>query len=140
MKDFGYCIWYLPKTTGSKDDWNCKTDNFPCHITLKKNLSFIQAIKQYHNIIPQDLEFELDTQVVSQQEGFHSLYYTLKLINNSDPIPYWIPEDLHISFKYSYTEFLKCDKELIMPSMHFDKIALVNCNGHYKNWTIIDQK
>lgn len=138
MKDFGYCIWYLPKDTGSKEDWIHKTYGFPCHITLKKDLTFLQAIKEYHNIIPQEIEFELNAQVVSQQEGFHSLYYTL--IPKTTKLPYWIPEDLHVSFKYSYDQFLKCDKELLIRSTHFNRIALVNCTGHYKNWIIIDKK
>lgn len=139
MKDFGYCVWYLPRITHSPHDWNLLTDGFPCHITIKKNLSFLDAIKLYHNIVPQSLDFKLAAQVVTQSSGFHALYFDVVPLTE-DPLPFWIPDKPHVSFKYSYDEFLECQKEPILQESTFDRVALVNCNGHYNDWLIIDVK
>ena len=142
MKDFGYCVWYLPKKTYSPHDWSLLTDGFPCHITIKKNMSFIDAVKLYHNIVPQSIYFTLSAQVVSQSSGFHALFFDL--IPTSDttlhPLPFWLPDKPHVSFKYSYDTFLECQKEPILQDSIFDRIALVNCSGHYNDWFIIDVK
>lgn len=133
MKDFGYCIWYMLEPN---HEWEKLTHGFPCHITLHKNLSFPQAVKHYHNITPADSTFTLKSQTISHDDGFHSLYYTLDCDNPS----YWIPKDPHVSFKYSYDEFLQCEKEPFVKTAKFCKIALVNCTGHYDDWKIIDVK
>ena len=138
MDGFGYCVWYLPKDTGSPHDWSRLTKHFPCHITISKNLSFFQAAKLYHDIVPQSIEFELRGQVVSYSSGFHSLYFNLEPLSHD--LPSWLPESPHVSFEYSYDSFLECGKEPLVQKSTFHKIALVNCSGHYTKWSFIEVK
>lgn len=134
MKNFGYCVWYVLE---GGHEWHNKTDGFACHITIKKGLTFNDAVRLYHSIKPEERDIEIDKQMIQDDDGFLNMYYTIKEI---DQKPVWMPEVAHVSFMYKYNGVIEFQKEMNIRKGRFNKIALVCCDGHYKDWKIIDEK
>ena len=141
MKNFGYCIWFLPKNT----KWNTFTNGFISHMTIKHSLTLSEAQNIYSklNCISKTVKL-IKNYTLSCEDNFHALYYTLEKIDNK---PEWWPDNAHVSFLYKYKEQIT-NSEISHHHIHniskictFDKIALVDCNNkHFKDWKIIKSK
>lgn len=126
MKDFGYCVWYILE---SNHPWNSIIDFTP-HITIKSNLTLNQAYMLYDSIIPRNIKFTISQKYISCEENFYAIYYSCIIENLSDS---------HISFGYNYYTV----PDVATPNINTgvcDKVGLVKCKGHYKNWKILEIK
>ena len=52
MKDFGYCVWYIPEN----GPWHRFTNGFTPHVTIKHSLSYSDALRLYLAIDPKTIE------------------------------------------------------------------------------------
>ena len=91
MKDFGYCVWFIPEN----GPWHRFTNGFIPHVTIKHSLTYSDALRLYLAIDPKTIEVQLDSARVSVEKDFWALFYNLKPIENK---PDWYPKDPHISF------------------------------------------
>ena len=138
MKSFGYCLWYLPI---KKHKWYSLTTGFFPHISIKTDLTLNSAKHLYKyfnkNITTVTLEDKLN---VSNEIGFNAAYFNVK---NKEAY-FWWPKDAHVSFAYQYKPFtdnqLKKIKKIVnkFNVAVFDRVKIVKCIGHYKDWEIID--
>ena len=139
MKDFNYCIWFIPEN----NEWHDLTNGFIPHMTIKHSLSYSDAFRLYKIINTKPIEIELDNPEIHEENGFFAYYYNLKSINNKS---LWWPKDQHISFIYKYNEPItlveqqNIKKNIVNYKGKLTKIALVNCNGHFINWKILLKK
>lgn len=139
MKDFGYCVWYIPEN----GPWYKFTNGFTPHVTIKHSLTYSDALRLYLAIKPKPIEVELGNPQVSVEDDFWALYYNLKHIENK---PDWYPNKPHISFLYQYNEpitsiHVNYLKQYLVPyKSRLTKIALVYCKGHYKKWKMLQLK
>ena len=76
MKDFKYCIWFCPDMNHM---WNHFTNRFPAHLSLKTNLDYSTALDLYSKIEKQEIEVEFDNLMCDEHDGFHALFYTIKI-------------------------------------------------------------
>ena len=95
MKDFGYCVWYIPWKMARGIDLQMALHP---HVTIKHSLSYSDALRLYLAIDPKTIEVQLDSAQVTVEEDFWALFYNLKPIENK---PDWYPKDPHISFYIS---------------------------------------
>tara|TARA_Y100000389_G_scaffold187806_1_gene209640 strand:+ start:1268 stop:1684 length:417 start_codon:yes stop_codon:yes gene_type:complete len=137
MKDFNYCVWFLP----NNNEWYNITNEFLPHMTIKHSLSFRDALNLYSSINTNPIEIELDNEEIYEEDKFWAFYYLLKPINNK---PLWWPKGAHISFLYQYDKPIKSTQyiknNLVSYKAKLTKIALVECNGHFTNWKILKIK
>ena len=154
MKDFSYCIWLSPHP---EHPWYNNTNGFIPHISLKTNLHYEAAIEMFdninlnvkpykHNYInPVPINIKLEDLTISKDEDFHSLYYTVKLLNLITK-PSWWPSNAHMSFFYKYDNAItniekqNCVSNILTYSGILSKIHLVKCKDHFKTWEIIKTK
>ena len=139
MKDFGYCVWYIPENS----PWHMFTNGFIPHVTIKHSLTYSDALRLYLAIDPKTIEVELDSARVSVEEDFWALFYNLKPIENK---PDWYPKHPHISFLYQYKEPITSFhvnhlKQYLVPyKSKLTKVALAYCKGHFRKWKILQIK
>ena len=139
MKDFGYCVWYIPEN----GPWYRFTNGFTPHVTIKHSLTYSDALRLYLAIDPKKIEIELDKAQVSIEDDFWALYYNLKPIENK---PLWYPKNAHISFLYQYNEpitsiHVNYLKQYLLPyKSKLTKVALAYCKGHFCRWKILQIK
>jgi|SaaInlStandDraft_1057018.scaffolds.fasta_scaffold167982_2 hypothetical protein len=138
---FNHCIWLV---SDKETDWECESKGFKTHVTIKMNLSYINAFLTLLMLKEQDYILEIDSDIIEDNENyFKALYYKVKFSDeNKIPKPYWWPINSHISVAYKYgnnftTEekkkfFLKSKKVI------FNKFILMNCNGHHLEWKNIN--
>ena len=126
MKDFGYCVWYV---LDSNHPWNNIMDFIP-HITVKSNLTLDQASTLYDSIIPRNIKITISQKYVSCEENFYAIYYSCISENLFDS---------HISFGYNYYTPPDVGTPITDTGV-CDKVALVKCKGHYKNWKVLEIK
>ena len=139
MKDFKYCLWLSPN---SEHPWYINTNGFIPHLSIKTNLTYQNALLLFSKINNYNIDIELDSIHNTEENEFHSLYYTVKVINDND-IPEWWPKNAHISFFYKYNKKIKNQEiDYILNNLNttkakLNKLHLVKCSGHFKDWTIL---
>ena len=139
MKDFGYCVWYIPEN----GPWYNFTNGFTPHVTVKHSMTYSDALKLYLEIEPKTIDIELDSIKVSVDEDFWALYYTIKPTNSK---PQWYTENSHISFLYQYNEPINSlqinhlKKHLVPYKSKLTNVVLACCKGHFSKWEILQLK
>ena len=132
MKDFKYCIWYLPIINHS---WYKLTNGFLPHISIATNLNSNQAenlVKSIQNI---KSKIHLSNSIqVSIEENFYAAYYNV----TCDKQHIWWPKNAHISLLYQYKPFSNRQIESLnnieVKDAIFDQIKIFKCSGHFLNW------
>ena len=154
VNDISYCIWLSPH---SEHPWYNNTNGFIPHISLKTNLDYEAAIEMFDNINlnikpykynynnPVPINIKLEDLIILKEEDFHSLNYTVKLLNPKIK-PNWWPIKPYMSFFYKYDNAItniekqKCVSKITIYSGILNKIHLVKCEGDFKSWEIIKTK
>jgi hypothetical protein len=136
--NFGVCLWALPE---NNHEWYNYTNNFLPHISIKTKLNLKQGIDFYNSINIDELNVEIYGDLVySIENNFHALYFPVKILGN---IPYWLPNNSHISFRYKYdnefteSEISKIKNMIKVKNAKLTNLRLVDCREHYKTWYFI---
>jgi len=137
MKDFKYCIWYIPENT---HPWFFYTNGFCPHLSIKTGLTYSEALFLFSKIKKQETHIDLDYIQCNEDEDFHSLYYTVK-----DPLPKpeWWPKNAHISFLYKYNkkithiEAYHLHNYMSIKKGILKNFCIVKCKGHYSKWKML---
>lgn len=133
MRNFKYCLWYLPKL-GHR--WYSLTAGFSPHLSIATDLTLEKVKNLRRSIKNQEIQILLDKEIhFSTEEEFYAAYYNIFC---SDP-PVWWPMNPHISFLYQYTPFNlqqieNLEKNLIIKSATLDTFKIMKCSGHFSTW------
>lgn len=143
MKDFKYCLWFIPD---KNHIWNNITNGFDIHMTIKSKLEYEEAINEYNKITSYDkLKINLIDEMIQDiddKNKFYALIYKIK-INDNNYKPLWWPKDAHISFAYRYdrkfnkSEIDEIKKKIKIKSCFLEKIILKKCSEHYSKWNTV---
>ena len=138
VTNFKYAIWFLP----NHSNWDKYTSGPKAHMTIKSGLSLDNALCLFNSIEPTIIPIRLANHEISHENGFWAMYYCLKPFVKI--LPNWWPTNPHISFIYQYDKPILFDQISNLPSFSkigiLNKIALVDCNGHFSNWKILKIK
>jgi len=127
MENFKWCIWLIPE----KDHhWNSITNGFPVHLTLASHLEEDDAWFLYKHVTFDPVYINLvGKPILDIKDNFQALYYEI------EPKLDWFPDNPHVSFRYSY-DSLDQDLPEIKGGAWFKYLAMVDCSGHFKEWTL----
>lgn len=136
MKNFGYCIWYMPT---KQHKWYKLTKGFQPHISIRTDLTLNAAKELYNTIDCKSITVILENKLsISREKGFYAAYYNT---TQEESLSWW-PKNPHVSFAYKYSDFSPEEIDNlknITPSMgKFDTIKIVKCIGHYKDWEFVN--
>jgi hypothetical protein len=127
MKSFKWCVWLIPNKNHA---WNKLTNGFPIHITVGSFLEKNEAFELKNKIDFKPTMFYLENEpAIDQQDDFNALVFYVK------PKLQWLPENAHVSFRYSYDQNLNTEITIEDKSALFEKIVVVDCSKHFKYWS-----
>ena len=133
MKNFKYCIWFLPENSSIFYRY---TNGFLPHMTIKSNMSFSYAKILYDKIQPINLDLEFKTIQTSVEDDFCALYAGIKKKDI-----WWWPKNAHISFQYRYNnpytkqDMIQLQNKLIGKTrFKCNQILLVRCDSYFTTW------
>lgn len=136
--NFKYCLWFLIKKS---DKLEKITNDFKPHISIKTYLNKKSALELFTRIKNHNNYFiTLQPKLIeSNTNGFKALYYFVNYSDkNKKEKPLWWPKDAHLSVRYNYhDEFTKEDYnsvKLNQLELETDKIIIMKCDGHHKEW------
>ena len=136
--NFKYCLWFLIKESCILEKL---TNDFKPHISIKTKLNKNSALELFTRIKNHNNYFiTLHPKLIeSEENGFRALYYIVNYSEkNKKEKPVWWPKNAHLSLKYNYfKEFTEQDYDSIkLNKLEFetDKIIIMKCDGHHKEW------
>ena len=139
--DFEYCIWLLPKLG---HEWYDYTNGCAPHITLDKYIKK-ENLANYKKLMSENINVTINLVgklYQTETDNFYALQYDIELENKNslEPIPYWWPDDAHISFRYKYNfpfsekEIIEIEDKIKLKMAEFNVLQCRFCNGDFSTW------
>ena len=139
MKDFNYCIWFLPE---GNHEWYNYTNGYKPHMTIKSKINKSE-IYEYNDLLKLMDQYKIKVKLINKLyqtklNYFYSLQYDIEICDEKQPK--WWPNNAHISFRYKYNlpfsdkQINELDKQIKVKEAYLDKIQIYNCIGDFSTW------